>query len=105
LWPAAAQASAFGNRPIGRWICPAILFVQYFLCLDTMALTAAQSRDDVGSFRARYPGEILFFAAFFLTGQAAIWIVYAVKRRGTRMTPSKRRITLGEAMMAIVVAA
>jgi hypothetical protein len=105
LWPAAALASAFSNRQIGRWICPAILFIQYLVCIDTIALTNAPDRDDVARMWARYPGVILFFCAFFLTGQAGIWCVYAIKRREAPRAMSRRRVTLAEAMMAILIVA
>jgi hypothetical protein len=105
LWPAAALASEFGNGRIGRWICPGILFFQYLLGIDTMALTDAPDRDGLGRMWDHYPGVILFFSTFFLIGQAGIWCVYAIKRRKARGAVSRNRVTLAEAMMVIVIVA
>jgi hypothetical protein len=103
LWPAAALASAFADRRIGRWIGPAILFIQYLLCLDTIALTNASDREDLARSWARNPSVVLFFCGFFLVGQAGAWFVYFVKTREARRALAKRRITLAEVMMAIVI--
>ena len=103
LWPAAALAAAFGNKPIGRWICPAVLFIQYLLCIDTIASTSAPSRDNLQRAWARDPGVVVFFCAFFLIGQAGLWLVYFIKSREANRALSRRRITILEVMMAIVI--
>jgi hypothetical protein len=105
LWPAAALLTAFGNKPIGRWTCPAVLFIQYLLCIDTIALTSAPDRDDLQGAWARDPGVVLFFCALFLIGQAAIWFVYFIKSRERTHALLRRRITLAEVMIAIAIVA
>jgi hypothetical protein len=103
LWPAAALAAAFGNKPIGRWICPALLFIQYLLCIDTIASTSAEDGDHLRTAWAREPGVVLFFCSFFLIGQAGLWLVYFIKSREANRALSKRRFTILEVMMAIVI--
>ncbi len=105
LWPAAAVALAFAHRPIGRWVAPAILLVQYLLALDTMALTDRVDRADVAIMWGRQQGPVLAFVAIFLSGQAGLWCVYAVKRRQTTSGPARRRVTLAGALIAIAVVA
>ena len=105
LWPAAALATAFADRPIGRWIGPVILFIQYLICIDTIALTNAPDRDDLPTAWARDSGGVLFFCALFLIGQSGIWFVYAIKRREKRLAYSRHRITIQGLMMAIVIVA
>ena len=103
LWPAAGAAIAFGHHSIGRWVGPAILFTQYALGLDTMALIDRADRADVAMVCERAPGLILAFTALFLTGQGALWFVYVAKRRNARAGMSRRQITLGGVMMAMLV--
>jgi hypothetical protein len=103
LWPAAGLALAFAHRPIGRWLAPAILIIEYLLSLDIMALTDARDRADVAMMCARAPWMVFAYSTTFLAGQAALWLGYALKRRTVRGTRSRRRITLAGAMMAILV--
>jgi hypothetical protein len=103
LWPAAGAALAFAQRPVGRWVCPAIVMIQYILCL--CLITTSDVAD--GYYLARtwstQPWDVLTFTAVFLSGQAALWWRYVVKRGEAGKGLSRGRITIGGAMMAIVI--
>jgi hypothetical protein len=103
LWPAAGVALAFGHRPIGRWVGPAILIVQYLLSLDDVSSTDRADRARVAIAWSGEPWIVLVFTAVFLAGQAALWFVYAVKKREAAGGMSRGRITLVEAMIAVVI--
>jgi hypothetical protein len=103
LWPAAALAAAFGNKPIGRWICPALSFIQYLLCIETITSTSASSGEYLQRTCARNPGVVIFFCVFFLIGQAGLWLTYFIKSREANRALSRRRFTILEVMMAIVI--
>jgi hypothetical protein len=105
LWPAGAVAIAFAHRPIGSWVGPVFLIIQYLLSLDIMALTNHADRADLAETCHRAPGPVLALTTIFLTGQACLWFVYAVKRRRTRGDLSRGRVTLAGSMMAIVILA
>jgi hypothetical protein len=105
LWPAAGLAIAFAHRPIGSWVGPALLMIEYLLSLDIMALTNHADRADLAMTCQRAPAPVLAFITIFLTGQAGMWFVYAVKRWGIRGGSSKGRVTLAGLMMAIVIVA
>ncbi len=104
LWPAGAVAIAFAHRPIGKWVGPAILIMQYLLSLDTMAMTNPADRADLAMTCHHDPGIVLALTTIFLTGQAGLWFVYVVKRRRARGDSSSGRVTLAGLMMAIVIA-
>jgi hypothetical protein len=80
-----------------------ILLGDYLFSLDTMALTDRADRADVATMRVRQPGAVLAFITLFLAGQAALWFMFAVKRRNASGSVSRGRITLAGAMIAIVV--
>jgi hypothetical protein len=105
LWPVAGAAIAFAHRPIGRWVGPVFLITQYLLSLDTMAMTNHADRADLAMTRHRAPALVLTFITIFLSGQAGLWFVYAVKRRRSRGDSSRGRVTLAGLMMAIVIVA
>ena len=103
LWPAAGVALAFGHRPVGRWVGPAILIIAYLLSLVIIYSTDGADRERVAIVWSVQPWIVLAFTAVFLTGQAALWFVYAVKRRKAAGGVSRGRITLAGAMIAVVI--
>ena len=105
LWPAAGLVLAYSHRPVGRWVCPAIVLMQYLLCLRIIA--ASEDADGPYLVRAwiQAPSLILTFAAVFLTGQTVLWGTYISKRWQASGRSSAGRVTLTGAMMAIAVLA
>ena len=103
FWPAAGVALAFGHRPIGRWVGPAILIIAYLLSLDIIYSTDGADREHVAIVWSGQPWIVLAFTAVFLAGQAALWFVYAVQRRKAAGGMSRGRITLADAMIAVVI--
>jgi hypothetical protein len=103
LWPAAGVALAFGHRPSGRWVGPTILIIAYLLSLVIIYSTDGADRERVAIVWSGQPWIVLAFTAVFLAGQAALWFVYAVKRRKAAGGMSRGRITLAEAMIAVVI--
>ncbi len=103
FWPAAGLALAFGHRPIGRWVLPSIVIIQYLLSLVIIYSTDGADRDRVAIVWSGQPWIVLAFTAVFLAGQAVLWFVYAVKRREATRGTSRGRITLAEAMIAVVI--
>jgi hypothetical protein len=103
LWPAAGVALAFAHRPIGRWVGPAILIIAYLLSLVIIYSTDGADRERVAIVWSVQPWIVLAFTAVFLAGQAALWFVYAVKSRKAAGGMSRGRITLAEAMIAVVI--
>jgi hypothetical protein len=106
LWPAAGASVAFAHRRFGRWVCPALIVIQYLLTLDIMtSLQREQARYMANAWSAAR-SVVLAFTAIFLIGQAALWVVYVIKRRrAAGRDLSRGRITIAGAMMAIVVVA
>jgi len=105
LWPAAGIALAYSHGPLGRWICPAIVIIQYLLCLGIIAASENSDESDLARVWMRAPSGILTFTTVFLTGQAVLWGTYVTKRWQARGEPSKGRVTLMGMMMAMAVLA
>jgi hypothetical protein len=103
LWPAAGVALAFGHRPIIRWVGPAILILQNLLSVVIVNSTDGADHERVARVWARQPWIVVAFTALFLAGQAALWIVYAVKKRNATGGLSRGRITLAEALLAALI--
>ena len=103
LWPAAGVALAFGHRPIIRWVGPAILILQNLLGVVIINSTDGADRERVAEVWARQPWIVVAFTTVFLAGQAALWLVYAVKRRRATGGLHITRITLAGALFAIVI--
>ena len=106
LWPAAGALLAFAHRPRGRWLCPAIVILQYLLTLDILTSSPhAEGRHLARAWTVARVG-VLAIVAIFLIGQAALWGVYFIKRREAvgRGNPSCR-ITIAGAITAVIVLA
>jgi hypothetical protein len=94
LSPIAGAALAFADRPIGRWVGPAILIIEYRLSLAVMALTDHADRGFTAMICLDEPLPVLAFVTIFLTGRAGLWFVYVAKRwkAGTRNVEGRSEV-------------
>jgi hypothetical protein len=106
LWPAAGASLALAHRPFGRWVCPALVVIDYLLTLD---IINGSHREDPWYLAKAWSGlreYVLAFIAIFLIGQAALWVTYVIKRRkAAGRISSKGSITIAGAMTAIIILA
>jgi hypothetical protein len=104
LWPSAGASLALAHRPFGRWVCPALVIIDYLLTLD---IINGSHREDPWYLAKAWGGlreYVLAFIAIFLIGQAALWGMYAIKRRNAAgRNSSKGSITIAGAMAAIII--
>jgi hypothetical protein len=97
------RSGSFGHRPIGRWVGPAILIIQNLLGVAIINSTDGEDRERVASVWSRHPSIVVVFTTVFLAGQAARWLVYALKKREATSGLHRGRITGAKAMLAVVM--
>jgi hypothetical protein len=104
LWPAACASLVWAHRPYGRWVCPALVVIDYLLTLD---IINGSHREDPWYLAKAWGGlreYVLAFIAIFLIGQAALWSTYVIKRRNAAgLNSPKGSITIAGAMTAIII--
>jgi hypothetical protein len=79
------------------------LIIQNLLGVAIINSTDGEERERVASVWSRHPSIVVVFTTVLLAGQAARWLVYALKKREATSGLHRGRITGAKAMLAVVM--